>query len=105
MSKVLKKVGDFLKLLLNTTKQQSKALFYTLTPTQTLAICEILFNIQKLPLTSRVVKEIRKRKYLFKKLSETTISVNRKLDLIQTHYMQILNTLQLVKVELLELLE
>lgn len=105
MSKTLQKVANFLKLLLSTTKDQAKALFYTLTPVQTLALCEILFNIQKHPLTARVAKELQKRKYLIKKLTDKNTSVSRKLTLIQNHYRQIQHTLELVKKELLEILE
>ena len=103
--KTLKKVADFLKLLLTTSKQQIRALFYTLTPLQTAALCEIIFNIQKLPLSARIVKEIQKRKFLFKKLSDSTISQQRKLALIQTHYRQVQSVLELVKRELLSMLE
>ena len=82
MSKLLRKVSDFLKLLLETSKEQAKALFYTITPAQTSAICEILFNIQKLPLNRRVTKELQKRKHLLKKLGSTAASVRSKLALI-----------------------
>jgi hypothetical protein len=101
----LQKAGDFLKLLLNTTKQQVRALFYTLTPIQTAALCEILFNIQRLPLTTRVLKELKKRKFLLSKLTNKTLPYQKKLELIQTHYRQIQNTLELIKKELLSLLE
>lgn len=103
--RVLRKVGDFLKLLLNTTKKQVRALFYTLTPLQTAALCEILFNLQKLPLTARVVRELKKRKYLIKKLTDKYTSIGSKLELIQTHYRQVQHTLELVKKELLSMLE
>jgi hypothetical protein len=105
MSKTIRKVADFLKLLLSTTKEQARALFYTLTPIQTLAICEIAFNIQKLPVTRKVLKELQKRKYLFKKLGDKTLGVQKKIILIQTHYRQVRATLQLIKAEILSLLE
>ena len=105
MSKTLKKVSDFLKLLLNTTKQQVKALFYTLTPLQTTAICEIIFNLQKLPLTKRVLKELEKRRPLLRKLSDNSLSISRRLALIQTHYRQVQQTLQLIKNELVNLVQ
>lgn len=101
----LKKVGDFLKLLLNTTKQQVRALFYTLTPIQTAALCEILVYLRKLPLTARVIKEVQKRKYLIKKLTDKHTTVRVKLELIQKHYRQIYRTLDLIKRELLSMLE
>lgn len=101
----LKKVSSFLKLLLNTTKDQTKALFYTLTPLQVAAICEIIFNLEHLPLPARVVREIAKRKHLFVKLIDKKTSAKRKLELLQNHYKQIQNTLNLLKRELLELLE
>ena len=105
MSAILRKVADFLKLLLETSKQQARALVYTLTPLQAAAICEILFNLKKLPLTSRVVKELRKRKLLITRLTDKNVSVKRKLALIQDHYRQILATLQLIKSDLLSMLE
>ena len=101
----LKKVGDFLKLLLTTTKEQVRALFYTLTQLQTAALCEIFFNIQNLPLASKVVKEIRKRKFLIRKLTDQTVSQRAKLAVIQNHYRQIQSILDLIKKELLSLLE
>ncbi len=105
MSKVIHKVADFLRLLLNTTKKQVRALFYTLSPAQIFAICEILFNIQKLPLPGRILSELKKRRGLFRKLSDKTLSLEKKLTLIETHYRQIYTTLLLVKKEILRLLE
>ena len=105
MSKTIKKVSDFLKLLLTTTKEQVRALFYTLTPIQTLAICEIALNIQKLPLSKKLLKELQKRKYLFKKLSDRNLTIKAKITLIQTHYRLVQTALQLVKREILSLLE
>ena len=101
----IRKVSNFLHLLLTTSKEQIKGLFYTLTTLQTTALCEIIFNIQRLPLTSRVVKEFKKRKVLFNKLTDKSINLRRKLELIQTHYRQIQATLQLIKHELLSMLE
>ena len=103
--KNLHKVADFLKLLLTTTKQQIRALFYTITPIQTAALCEILFNLRRLPLTGTVIKELKKRKFIYSKLVDATLSHQKKLALIQTHYRQIQNTLELVKSELLSMLE
>ena len=105
MSKAIKKVGEFLKLLLNTTTNQARALLYTLTPIQTLAICEIAFDLQKLPLTKKVLKELKKRKYLFKKLSDKNLSIKEKISLIQSHHRQVQATLQLVNREILSILE
>ncbi len=102
---LVRKAGNFLKLLLNTTKDQVRALFYTLTPLQTAALCEILFNLQKLPLASRIVKELRKRKFLINKLTDNKLSTRKKLALLQTHYRQVQLTLELVKKDLLSLLE
>ena len=105
MSQTLKKVSSFLQLLLSTTKQQVRALFYTLSPIQTAAICEILFNIQNLPVTQRVLQEIKKRRFLLGKLSDKNISIQRKVGLIQTHYKQVQEILLLIKAELSSLLE
>ena len=101
----LRKIANFLHLLLTTSKQQIKALFYTLIPLQTTGLCEIIFNLRKLPLTANVVRELKKRKSLFNKLVDKTITVRIKLELIQTHYRQIQATLQLVKKELISMLE
>ena len=105
MSKNIRKVGNFLKLLLNTTKEQAKALFYTLTPVQTLVICEIIFNIQHLPIARKVVREIQKRSSLFNKLGNKTLSARNKLALIQTHYKQVQSILQLIKSDVISMLE
>ena len=105
MSKAIQKVGSFLKLLLNTTQKQVRALFHSLNPAQTFAICEILFNIQKLPVSARVLKEVKKRKHLFKRLSDKSIKLEKRLSLIQTHYRQIQAILLLVKREILGIVE
>ena len=105
MSTTLRKSRDFLKLLLSTTKDQARALFHTLTPIQTLAICEIAINIQNLPLTKKIVRELQKRKFLFKWLGDKSIKVQNKLELIQTHYRQVQSSLLLIKNQILSLLE
>ena len=105
MSNSIQKVGNFLKLLLNTTKEQSRALIYTLTPDQTRALCEIIFNLDKLPLTDKLSKELKKRKILFQRLSDKKLSLPKRLALIQTHYRQIRSTLEIVKSDVLALLE
>ena len=105
MSMTIKKVSDFLKLLLTTTKDQARALFYTLTPIQTLAICEIALNIHKFPISKKILKELQKRKYLFRRLSDRSLSVKAKITLIQSQYKQVQTSLQLIKREILSLLE
>ena len=104
MSITIQKVADFLRLLLNTTKTQVRALFYTLTPVQTAALCEILYNIHKLPLTKQVLKELRKRSALIKKLTSKDTSLHKKLALVQKHYRLIHSTLDLIKKEILSIL-
>ena len=101
----LKKVSSFLKLLLSTTKDQVRALFYTLTPIQTAALVEIIYNLEHLPLPPRVTREIKKRKHLFDKLISKRTTAKKKLELIQTHYRQLQNTLNLLKREILGLLD
>ena len=103
--RAIEKVGNFLKLLLNTTQKQARALFYTLTPIQTAALCEIFFNLPKLPLASNVLRELGKRKFLIKKLTDKHTKTRDKLELIQRHYRQIYHTLELIKQELLSVLE
>ena len=105
MSHLIQKVRDFLKLLLNTTKNQARALLYTLSPIQTAALCEIFFNIHKLPLTKQVIRELQKRKFLFKTLGDKSVTIQRKLALIQSHYKQVQSTLQLIKTEILSILD
>ena len=105
MSRNIRKVSNFLKLLLHTTKEQAKALFYTLTPVQTLVICEIVFNIQHLSIARKAVSEIQKRSSLFNKLGDKTLSTRNKLALIQTHYKQVQSILQLIKSDVISLLE
>ncbi len=85
----LRKEADFLRLLLKTTPLQVKALFYTLTPRQTLVLCEILYNLSKLPLPRKARALLGKRRNLVKKLIAPTLSSKKKLNLLWAHYRQL----------------
>ena len=101
----LKKAGQFIHLLLTTSKEQSKALLHTLTPSQTRAICEIFFNLQHLRLATSVNKELLKRRRVIRKLIDKSVSPRTKNILIQNHHKQVLTSLLLVKKDLLKLVQ
>lgn len=105
MSKNLERVSTFLRLLLNTTKDQGKALLFTLTEHQAIALCEIADNLLHLPLSSEAQKIVRKRVKLFKRLSDKKLSLKKKIISIENHQRQFLHTLSLVKIPLLKLLK
>ena len=104
MSKTLKRVGTFLTLLLSTSKDQVKALLYTLTPEQASALCEIAYNLLHIPLPPQIRQTVNKRSSLLKKLGDKTIKLNKRIDLIENHQRQFIHTLLLVKKDLLTLL-
>lgn len=105
MYSILNSLGTFVKLLLTTSQDQVKAIFNTLTPLQSAVISEIIYNIGTLPVTSRVVKLLRKHKLLFRKLSDKTVPTHRKVFLIQKHYKEVQNLLSLLKSDILNILE
>ena len=94
----------FIHLLFSTTKEQAKALIYTLTPGQTLAVCEIILNISNLSNSPQIRTELIKRRPLIKKLTEGKLKLKQRLTYIQDHYRQVLGLLCLVKNKVLSLI-
>ena len=72
MSKKINEQKAFLHLLLNTTKEQARALLYTVTPSQILVLSEIALNLLELPLPPNIESTIHKRKGVLKKLGDKT---------------------------------
>ncbi len=104
MSKKITKSKSFLDLLIFTTTSQARALLDTVTDEQTLALCEIAFNLQTLPLSGIIQKKIKLRKSLLKKLSDSKIKIKTKTNLIRAHKYQILDILYAVRFQLKPLL-
>ena len=104
MSQRLSTNKNFLALLLNTDKVQSKALLYTLTSDQVLTLCEIAHNLVSIPLPPQTTKLILKRKGLLNKLSDKKGSWKAKRSIIENNYKQFLDLLLSTKEELESLL-
>ena len=104
MSKTITQEKEFLHLLLNSTKEQSRALLYTITPRQVLAISEIAQNLLALPLPNTIKSVIERRRRALHKIGNKSVSLRTRSTTIKKHMTQLLNTLKLVKSQLQELL-
>ena len=104
MSKRILKHKEFLHLLLNSTKDQARALLYTITPEQVSAISEIVLNLLELPLPNTVKTILQRRRKVFKKISDKMLSVRTRTSLIKKHMTLMLSTLHLVKSQLQEVI-
>lgn len=105
MYTVLGVLGNFVKLLLSTSQDQVKAIFNTLTPLQTAVISEIIFNIGRLPVTSKVIKLLGRHKFLFRKLSDPSLPIQRKVKIIRRHYKEVRDLLNAIKADLLNIVD
>ena len=103
----IKKVENYLHLLLNTSKVQARALLETSNPDQVLAISEIILNLleNQLPVSSNLSSHIAKNLSLFKKLSRRKVTERTKYNIIRKQWKLIWNTLLLFKKNLIEALE
>ena len=104
MSKTLIDNKCFIILFLETSKQQRRVLFDTLTNTQILVITEICYNLLKLELTDSIQQVIKKRKKILQKLTNSRYKIKTKKTIIVKHYKQISEILLLVKEQLLQLI-
>ncbi len=98
----LKKQKHFLHLLLNSSKNQAQALFYTLTPQHTKSLCEIIYNLKQLPVPVKTRRLLLRRRKLIEKLTSDK-KLNGKLRLLQNHYRQVHELLLSVDKQLLKL--
>ena len=103
----IKKVENYLHLLLTTSKVQARALLETSNPDQVLAISEIILNLveNQLPVSSNLRRHIAKNLSLFKKLSGRKVAEKTKYSIIRKQWKLIWNTLLLFKKNLIEALE
>ena len=83
MSKTIREEKHFLGLLINTSKDQARALLYTVTPNQVLAISEIDHNLLILPLPPTLKVIIERRRKVLQKLANKSISVRAKTYLVK----------------------
>ena len=100
MSKHLEKNKNFLRLVLNTSKDQATALLHTITPGQVLLLSKIALNLSHLPLSKKAERLLEKNKKLFSNLQDKNISTSQKRDLIRKHYKHLLLTLWAVRQQL-----
>jgi len=100
--KHLKLQTHFLLLLLNTSKKQARALFYTLTNEQINVINEIITNLFLLKLTPRINQLFKNYNTLLKRLVKA--NVKQKRVILENNYLKIYNLLQASKTHLTTLL-
>ena len=105
MSKLLQDNSSYLRLLLDTSKNQALLLLQYTTPAQANVICEIAYNLLDLPLSSSIQeKQVSKNKKTLLKLSKKTTSVKNKQKLISDNSRSLLGLLETVKESLLGLI-
>ena len=103
MSKNIEENKAFLKLFLNTTKAQQKALLYTLTDTQVRVLKEIIYNLRNFKLPRKPTKTIKRRAIV--RLSKSTTSLTQARKLVKKNFKDIIDIFVSVKDELAELLK
>ena len=104
MSKQLDTNKNFIKLLLNTTKDQASALLDTITKEQIRLISEISLNVLNLDLPKKATQLVQRKKKLFEKLSKKQTPPKTKQSLIRKNYKHIILTLWSLKPQLEQLL-
>lgn len=106
MSKLLLKNKCFLHLLYTTEPTQQKALLKTITIRQVSVIGEIFFNLlHNVRLTTKQRSVINLRRRVLSKIANGDIPIKLRRNYIDNHPRIVLQTLLLVKSELLDLLE
>ena len=100
----LRAEGDYIRLLLSTTKEQGCMLLAAATTKQIEAICEIVLNLltQILPKTIKAI--VSRHKSLLEKLAKKRTAIRSKARLLKKHCKTILRILQSVRDLLIELL-
>ena len=104
MSETLILNKHFIFLFLNTSKQQQKVLFETLTNNQILVVSEICYNLLKLDLDDKTQQIVKKRKKILQKISNHKLTLKNKKKIIIKHYKQLNDILLFIKDKLLELI-
>lgn len=103
-SAVLRSSENYIKLLLETNKDQAKVLLAHATPKQVEAISEIAFNLLHLSLSNRIKRVVEKVKHLLKRLTKKAVSFKAKISLLKRNAHTVLKLLKLIKDSLLQLL-
>lgn len=103
-SALLRSSENYIKLILETDKNQAKILISNATLTQVQAIAEIASNLLSLPLPNNVAKVIKKYSRLLTRLAKTALNARAKLRIMKRHALTIFKILMLVKDSLLRLL-
>ena len=108
MSQTIKKVNQFLLLLLSvsTSRNQAIALLETASPPQVLALSEIAYNIicGELPLETKTKSFIKRHKKVLERLAKKTLGEKTKYGLVRQHPQLLWKILHLIKPLLLKLL-
>ena len=97
-------MGDYLRLLLNTTVEQARSLLLSATSKQAEALCEIAHNLLRSTIPSKLTKIAAKYKTLLQKLGKKTGSIKSKIKLVKKHFRQVLNILISIKESLMKLI-
>lgn len=95
---------EYIKLLLDTSKIQAECLLDTATPSQIGTISQISRNLKTLHLDQSVVDAIRRKKSLFKVLSQKKVAVRVKGKLISKHRKFLLSIFMAIKPVLIGLI-
>ena len=96
--------ASYIRLLLETTKEQALALLSTATTRQIEAIGEIAFNLITLSLPANVKRLVTRSKDLLQKLAKKKISFRSKIRLLKKNCSKFMSLLQKIKTSLLNLL-
>ena len=104
MSKLITRHKHFISLLMKTSKEQSRALLYTITIEQVTVLSEIIFNLLTLPLKKKQKDFITRRNTLFNKLGNKKTSNRVKIKLIRKNLKIILELIQINKLLLKDII-
>lgn len=103
-SALLRASENYIKLILETDKNQAKILIANATPSQVEAIAEIASNLLSLSLPNNIAKVIKKYSRILTRLAKSALNIRAKLRILKRHALTILKILGLVKDSLLRLL-
>lgn len=105
MSNALVKCKPFFTLLIDTSKQQGRALLDTATPSQADAITEIAYNLLHIPLTGSLKIKVEKRKKILSKIGNKKIKYRTKSRLVYKHSQCLYDTFIAFKPQILKLIK
>ena len=103
MNKVIKKESDFIRLLLNTTGRQQRALIKSITHEQMKAVVQIVYNVLQgnRVISSKFKTKLAKYKRFIRRFVSNELTSRRRIILFLKYYQFILPLLRAVEKELL----